>query len=266
MTTSTMILDCDGFASVLADYLEGDATPAVRTAVETHAASCAACGQLLDDLNGIRVDAAALPSLEPSRDLWAGIASRLEARVLPLDAKRTIAPVRRRWYVPAAAAAALVVVTAGVTHYLTRASLSGPAAPGPVVAVAKAPLPAEPNARIVSTQVEQPTASPGSVSRVAPAKVTPVRFASAAAEAGEPVLENEISALRKIVRVRRAQLDPRTIAVLEQSIAVIDSAIVQSRAALARDPASAFLATQLNRSLEKKVDLLRTAAQLPAGT
>ncbi|HEX9484222.1 MAG TPA: zf-HC2 domain-containing protein [Gemmatimonadaceae bacterium] len=265
-----MTLDCDGFASVLADYLEGDATPAVRAAVETHAASCAACGQLLDDLNGIRVDAAALPSLEPSRDLWAGIASRLETRVLPLDAKRTIAPVRRRWYVPAAAAAALVVVTAGVTHYLTRASLSGPGAPGAVAAVANSPLPAEPNAQIVSTQVEQPAASSAVrstlASQWAPAKVTPARLASAEAEAGEPVLENEISALRKIVRVRRAQLDPRTIAVLEQSIAIIDSAIVQSRAALARDPASAFLATQLNRSLEKKVDLLRTAAQLPAGT
>ena len=50
---------------------------------------------------------------------------------------------------------------------------------------------------------------------------------------------------------------------LEQSIAVIDSAIAQSRAALAKDPASGFLATQLNQSLEKKVELLRTAALLP---
>lgn len=263
MTTPTMTLDCDGFASVLADYLEGDATPAVRAAVEAHAASCAACSQLLDDLNGIRTVAAALPPLEPSRDLWTEIAPRLETRVLPLDVKRTMAPLRRRWYMPAVAAAALVVVTAGVTHYLTRASLAGPAAPSSVVAVAKPPVPAEPNAQIVSTQVERPVRS---VSTPVPAKVTPVRLARAEAEAGEPVLESEVAALRKIMRARRAQLDPRTIAVLEQSIAIIDSAIVQSRAALARDPASAFLATQLNRSLEKKVDLLRTAAQLPAGT
>jgi hypothetical protein len=82
----------------------------------------------------------------------------------------------------------------------------------------------------------------------------------------EPVYDREIVKLRAIVRDRRAQLDPKTVAVLEQSIAVIDSAIAQSRAALAKDPASGFLATQLNHSLEKKVELLRTAALLPART
>jgi hypothetical protein len=82
----------------------------------------------------------------------------------------------------------------------------------------------------------------------------------------EPVYDREISKLRTIVRQRRGQLDPATVAVLEQSIAVIDSAIAQSRAALAKDPASGFLATQLNHSLEKKVELLRTAALLPSRT
>ncbi len=51
---------------------------------------------------------------------------------------------------------------------------------------------------------------------------------------------------------------------LQQSIAVIDSAIVQSRAALQKDPASGYLATQLNHSLEKKVELLRITASLPS--
>jgi hypothetical protein len=82
----------------------------------------------------------------------------------------------------------------------------------------------------------------------------------------EPVYDREISKLRSIMKSRRSQLDPRTVAVLEQSIAVIDSAIAQSRAALAKDPASGFLAEQLNHSLEKKVELLRTAAMLPART
>ena len=85
-------------------------------------------------------------------------------------------------------------------------------------------------------------------------------------DAADPVFAGEISKLRRIVRDRRSQLDPKTVAVLEQSIAVIDSAIAQSRAALAKDPASAFLATQLNHSLEKKVELLRTAALLPSRT
>ena len=54
-----MSLDCDGFAAALADYLEGDAPIAVRDAVESHAAECAACRQVLEDLDTIRHDAAA---------------------------------------------------------------------------------------------------------------------------------------------------------------------------------------------------------------
>jgi hypothetical protein len=82
----------------------------------------------------------------------------------------------------------------------------------------------------------------------------------------EPVYDREITKLRTIVKSRRSTLDPATITVLEQSIAVIDSAIAQSRSALAKDPASGFLANQLNHSLEKKIELLRPAALLPART
>ena len=79
-----MPLDCDGFAAALADYLEGDAPDAVRAAVEAHAEECAACGALLADLQVIPIEAAALPALVPSCDMWRGIAERIDARVLTL--------------------------------------------------------------------------------------------------------------------------------------------------------------------------------------
>ena len=95
----------------------------------------------------------------------------------------------------------------------------------------------------------------------------PARLASTTpVPSADPAYDRDIATLRKIVGERRAQLDPATVAVLEQSVAVIDSAIAQSRAALARDPASRFLATQLDHSLGKKIELLRTAAMLPART
>jgi hypothetical protein len=102
----------------------------------------------------------------------------------------------------------------------------------------------------------------------APGTVRPARLVSAVPlmRETEPVYDREILKLRTIMKTRRSQLDPKTVAVLEQSISVIDSAIAQSRAALAMDPASGFLANQLNHSLEKKVELLRTAALLPART
>jgi anti-sigma factor RsiW len=270
-----MTLDCDGFADALADYLEGDASDSVRSAVEAHATSCAACGQLLADLTAMRADAAALPPLTPSRDLWSGISERIDARVIPLEAPRATRGLsaRRTWLRPAVAAAALVAFTAGVTHYLTRASLAPAASSVPVAAANQAAqqvastMPAsDSSATIVSTLTENPVAR--RATRGGGAAPTNTRLVSAdpTLSAAEPVFISEISKLRKIVKERRAQLDPRTVAVLEQSIAVMDSAIAQSRAALIKDPASGFLASQLNRSLEKKVELLRTAALLPART
>ncbi|MEO5814435.1 MAG: zf-HC2 domain-containing protein [Gemmatimonadaceae bacterium] len=272
MTTPTMNLDCDGFADALADYLEGDASDGVRSAVEAHASTCAACQQLLADLTSIRTASESLPLLTPSRDLWTGIAERIDARIIPMEAPRIARdiPRRRLWLRPAVAAAALVVVTAGTTYVLTRAQFAG-TQPERVAVVAPAVTPpvtpAEPTAEFISTATERPDP-------VAPVKRTPaatapaVRLVSAkpAMGAADPVFAREISKLRRIVRDRRSQLDPKTVAVLEQSIAVIDSAIAQSRAALAKDPASGFLATQLNHSLEKKVELLRTAALLPSRT
>ncbi len=278
MTTPIMHLDCDGFAEALADYLEGDASESVRSAVEGHAASCTACAQLLADLRDISTEAAALPALTPSRDLWSGIVERIDARVIPLDApvaSRTV--VRRIWLRPALAAAALVGITAGITHYATRAALSSPAATQAVALkppVAASTVPA-PDATISSTATERPAelsatlVSPRRAAQPVERRATAsARLASTApgADVADPVFRSEISKLRQIVKERRAQLDPTTVAVLEQSIAVMDSAIAQSRAALKKDPASGFLATQLNHSLEKKVELLRTAALLPART
>ena len=259
MTTPIMTLDCDGVAGALADYLEGDASDGVRAAVDAHASSCAACRQLLADLTAMRIEAGALPRLAPSRDLWSDIAERIDARVIPMEAPRLARGVTTRWawLRPAAAAAAAVVLTAGVTHYLTRASLSAPAAHQVATTTPVAPpstAVAEPTGTIVSTSTEL-AAAPRAGARLASAeRVT---------DAADPVFASEITKLRTIVRERRSELDPKTVAVLEQSIAVIDSAIAQSRAALAHDPASGFLATQLNHSLEKKVELLRTAALLP---
>ena len=288
--TTYMPLDCDGFAAELADYLEGDAPDAVRAAMETHAAVCADCGQLLEDIGTIRDEAAALPTLTPSRDLWAGIADRIEAPVIPFEKKRSTIVVRRTWARPAIAAAALVVFTAGITYGVTRISMSGGATPAPAAPSQVAVAPNGP----APTSVESPPASVGTSgttgTTIASVPSTPTgrgerrapteprapeipspQLASDASgqrviDETKPMYDREIDKLRQIVTSRRTQLDPKTITVLEQSIAVIDSAIAQSRRALKADPASGYLAKELNQSLEKKVELLRTAAMLPART
>ena len=76
----------------------------------------------------------------------------------------------------------------------------------------------------------------------------------------------EIDRLRTIFARNRSQLDPRTAAIIEANLKVIDDAIAQSKAALAQDPASRFLNNQLNSALGKKLELLQTAALLPNRT
>jgi hypothetical protein len=213
---------------------------------------------------------------------------------------RTIVPARRSGARPAVAAAALVIATAGITHYMTRTiyETQRTATAGSTSPSVKAPSPDTPDRvdsaeqQVATNPITPPTPSgdnggtatgqPGAQraterkridvasnrapSRRAASSSTRLVSANSVMSETEPVYDREISKLRTIVKSRRSSLDPKTIAVLEQSIAVIDSAIAQSRSALAKDPASGFLANQLNHSLEKKVELLRTAAMLPART
>ena len=74
----------------------------------------------------------------------------------------------------------------------------------------------------------------------------------------------EIAELQLVLVQRRAELDPKTLAILAINLSVIDRAIAESQTALAQDPASRFLSQQLTRTLDRKLELLRTAALIPA--
>ena len=306
--TATTPLTCDGFANALADYLERDDSPRVRAAVETHAASCAGCRALLADLQRLRVEAAGLPTLSPSRDLWAGVAERIATPVVALEGRgarpdevrgpRSVGRggrARLGWLRPAAAAAALVLVTAGVTYVATReAVLRGQAqvAAQPVDSAALDPAAMVAQANDSARRAEGiRTAAAGSEGDRAPRAAdrapnltpraadrgpnlrprTADRVSAALASNSTPppaaaletVYGREIARLWRIVDERRAQLDSTTVGVLERNLSIIDQAIRESRAALDRDPASAFLNEQLTNVLEQKVELLRAAALLP---
>lgn len=278
MTDEPMI--CGDVDGRLPDYLEETLDEGTRRRVRLHLTSCDRCSSLIAQLESIRVDAAALPALTPSRDLWAGISARIETPVIALGASDT--PFGRRspaWLI-GAIAAGLVFATAGITHVLTRQSMerefaSAVRADSPVtVAAAGQPqLPVDTTVSVGRTVTErrrQPQT--GAVAEPVVEEVGsrqesaagPVRLV--ARTSVDRTYDREIVRLRAVLRQRRAQLDPETVTVIEQSLRVIDNAIAQSRAALAKDPASAFLRDQLDSSLEKKVDLLRTAALLPART
>jgi hypothetical protein len=69
-----------------------------------------------------------------------------------------------------------------------------------------------------------------------------------------------------MLKLKRNELDPSTVQVVEDNLNLIDVAVKQARAALLKDPASGFLIERLDNALQKNVELLRTVALLPSKT
>ena len=283
MTTNAM--GCDEFGTRLMAYLEHEVDDATRTAIERHSLGCAECGALLADVRKLQVDSSNLPVLKPSRDLWSGIAARIEAPVLDIAAAREgeDAPARdwshtgiasrhgrsltlRRWMRGALIAASLVLA-AGV-GYVAAGSREAEIAPPIAVAT-------EPNPTVVAVTPDSAPSVPVESGARNPGMPTAPTAQPATTNAGEvqTVLasltadyDREIAKLRALIEERRNQLDPVTVGIIEKNLKVIDTAIDDSKKAIARDPASRFLIESLNQSLQTKVELMRTAALLPTRT
>jgi Tfp pilus assembly protein PilW len=173
------------------------------------------------------------------------------------------------------AAAALVVSTAGITYTLTARSFGAastpPArinAPDSQTQVATGTTPTSP-VDVGAAGSQPATGNPASTTvpdRSRPSASLVNRTAATDRAHSDQVYGKEIDMLQNIVSQRRTQLDSSTVAVIEKNLKIIDRAIEQSRAALAKDPASRMLDQQLTHALDKKVELLRTAAMLPANT
>ena len=237
-----MTMTCEHVDSVLSAWFEGDLDDAERRAVDTHLRECLRCASVVRDLETISRAAAKLPAMAPSRDLWEGIAARIEAPVIELKPRQAPAAPRRNWQM-AAAAVVLMAVSSGVTYVLTRDQQPATS--------------------------EQVAATPDSE---APGVVAPKRSTSGGSSvlvgdfsAPEIIYDQEITRLRTILDERRGDLDSATVKTVEKSLQAIDQAILDARAALTGDASNSFLNEQLNRALEKKLGLLRRVALLPVG-
>lgn len=250
-------MTCTEYESRLQDYLEHDLNAAVHAQMDAHRAACVDCSALTAELNEITTNAANLPVLSADRDLWDGIASRIEAEVVefpvtPLPGEvRAVVPasggpvyaehipssdrpspqVRLRPAVPryarfAAAASVLVAVTAGVTWNLAARTATVPT----TAAADSGYASAMESTRGVSNVARQPL---------------------------DVTYDTEIASLRKLVDERRADIDSTTLAVLERNLQVIDDAIAESKAALASSPTSSFLMERLADAYDTKLRTLR---------
>lgn len=164
---------------------------------------------------------------EPPRDLWPSISARLGSR---------------------AASSEIVDLTARRARMARRVSFSIPqlVAAGLVLAMA--------SGGVVGVAVSRVAPSPTTVAESGP--TLPSLMAADTYEA----YDEAVAELEAILATGRQVLAPGTILVLEESLAEIDEAIEDARAALQADPASPALNRALTNSMRKKLDVLRHAA------
>lgn len=235
---------------MLHDYLDDELSGDERTTVEAHVAACAPCRERLAGLAEVRTGLDGLPRVgRPGRDLWPGIRQRIadgpdvvalpvtpvrQAAVLPGDGRDVGAPAtgavlwRRRVSLPLPLALAAGLVLAFVSGALTWQAVR-PVTPGSAAAVLTAP------------------------------DAAPLRGRQAATGA----YDEAIADLEAFLARGRVRLDPVTVQTLEESLATIDAAIADARAALASDPGSALLQDMLLAQQRTKYRVLsRATAQL----
>ncbi|MGQ0648008.1 MAG: zf-HC2 domain-containing protein [Gemmatimonadaceae bacterium] len=216
----------------LNDLADGLLPGADRERADRHLHVCPDCTAALADLRSTVGRVAELANeLAPPDELWSEIRSTIDARKVASLRTHGFARARGWWMTPrrlAVAAVTLIVLSSGTTAVLLRQA-GGPGA----------------------------TLSPSS----GPGVLLPASWQSA-----ERGYLASVEELREQVEAQRDRLSPSTIAAVEQTLATIDVAIAEARAALLRDPANAALSELLASNYRQKVELLRRAAQLDAST
>jgi len=161
----------------------------------------------------------------PAKDLWPGVAARLEVRTAPRRTQVSLTLPQL-----AMAASLLMAVASGLT-WLAARQPAAPADTQPVV-VAESESTGEVEGGIINAN-----------------------FADAQFNAA-------VTDLEQILRDERDRLDPRTVLVIERNLKAIDVAIQEARMALNDDPANAYLNSHLADARRRKLDLLRHATTL----
>ena len=216
-------------------HFDGELSAREGWEIQAHLRECPTCAEAYRGIGEIVDAVGELPeSVEPPVDLWPSIAARLgqPSRDELLEKRR-----RRERAVRTAvivgwlgAVAAALVLGVGLGRVLPRPDLSLPA-------VAANPMP--------STEVTQ---------------------AAVLATYEEPAYDQAIQDLELVLAEMRSELEPETVAIVEQNLAIIDNAIEEAREALLADPANQQLHRHLSNSMQMKLKLLRTVTTAVTAT
>lgn len=218
----------DAFTNRLSEYLDDDLSADERRQVSEHLATCDGCRATLEELRQVVVEATALTDSAPARDLWSGVAARIDTahQVRRVSAFRRAISSRLSFTLPQLAAASLTLMVLS----------------GGLVWMARSGYP-QADFQPVSAEVHPDPAA------------IPANFA-------DRHYDEAIADLQRALDAGRTNLDADTVRVLEKNLAAIDAAIDECRRALQTDPANVYLNTHLASERQRKLVLLRRAAAL----
>jgi hypothetical protein len=217
-----MMTRCEDVQARLGDLIDGGVPPSDEAQLRSHVGTCAACRALTTDLERLRSAARSLGPITPSDHVWLQIAGRLRREARTADAGATHVEARRATRQWLGIAAALVLVTIGL-YAVGR--LAAPASPGNVTA----------GSTVESVDEE-------------------LRLAL-------DHYENAIAHLKSLAG-ESDSLDPAVAAMLDQNMAIIDTALTESKAALLDDPSNQPARASLFEALSQKVNVLQATAVL----
>ena len=234
---------------MLNDYVDGILDEPTNALIGSHIDACSECAIQHSELRELLGATAQLPrSVLPDEALWVELRASLDRSkdvVLPLPPPGAVRGAaerhtRARWQSPkllAAAAAVLVLASSSITAVVLR-------------------LPdGQKDVSSYSGGIGAPQVGP-----IVPI-VLPSSFRTTEGQYNQAIDE-----LVQAVDAQRSQLNPETIRTVDRSLAVIDSAIAEARAALIADPSNATLIDLLSATYQRKLDLLRRTSELSSRT
>jgi hypothetical protein len=246
----------DPWLERLSDYLDGQLAAGDARRLEEHLQTCDVCRMSLAELRDVVACAHAAQDAEPTRDLWAGIASAIAAPAGSTANHEGVLPLRRSPRLPTAAqprrfsfsapqlaAAAMLLLSLGgaAVWLLGGAEYGGSDA----LRAAEQPM-----AGTILLAAHQPdVAEADEHSRLAALQLPTTAH------------DADVAALERTLEEVRDQLDPATIEVIERSLEAIDHALESARAALAADPGNPYLHRQLDGAMQTKLAVLRRASE-----
>ena len=234
---------------VLSDLVDGCLSGQDAAVVSEHLSQCELCAGMYKSIEGLVSSASELPkTVFPPDDLWMDLRKSLDDRkeiVLPTssisgDGGSGSTVFRqlsgRLGVLLAVAAVVLIALSSGITVLVLRKDADH-------VAIGRSgAIPVEPRP-------------------VVPGAVLPAGFRQTENEFNRTIQELQLA-----VDTQRGQLSPETIRTVDRSLAVVDSAIAEARAALLSDPNNQMLVDLLAASYQRKLDLLRRTSELGSRT